>query len=207
MVSNKLSFYAKRDIIDKLDTLPGKGTLIPVGVFNKIGNFNYRRLPHYYGDYEFFCRAKKYGFKLLVNTKARIYNYSKNTGLTHIRKNKTTYTEVLQVLFGKKSKLNVIDHLNFLMLCCPKKHLGINLKQIYNKLIVNIVKISPFYYLHVGIYVLKGLNYKFKILRHNIPIYIKQNKTIKYLMLLTHNIPIYFRQSITTFKRQNIPRQ
>ncbi len=49
-----------------VDVLPGRGTLVPVEVFRRIGTFNRRRLPHYGADYEFSIRAKRAGFRLAV---------------------------------------------------------------------------------------------------------------------------------------------
>ncbi|MCX6705099.1 MAG: glycosyltransferase, partial [Candidatus Woesebacteria bacterium] len=75
--SSNLKFYSDKGLIKDLDTLPGKGTLIPKEVFDKIGNFNYLMLPHYIGDYEFFCRAKRKNLKLIVSSKARLYNFAR----------------------------------------------------------------------------------------------------------------------------------
>lgn len=57
-----------------VDTLPCRGTLIPVEVFRSIGIFNQRWLPHYAADYEFFIRAKRAGFGLLMSYQAVVYN-------------------------------------------------------------------------------------------------------------------------------------
>ena len=49
-----------RTKIDKeVDVLSGRGTLVPIEVFQKIGNFNKRKLPHYGADNEFFIRKRK----------------------------------------------------------------------------------------------------------------------------------------------------
>lgn len=180
-VANKISdnakFYSKRIIINKLDTLPGKGTLIPVEVFNEIGNFNYKRLPHYIGDYEFFCRAKKAGFKLIVSTKARLYNFVKQTGSSHIRKSTAECREIVHLMFGRKSKLNLIDHVNFLLLCCPPKHLPTNLVQVANKIINYALKIYPLHYILDILHVIKILKAKVKLALYVCTLYIKQTRT------------------------------
>lgn len=63
------------------DALSGRGTLIPMTVFKKIGNFDAKHLPHYGADYEFSMRAKKNGFKLFVSYGALTYNKSEYSGI------------------------------------------------------------------------------------------------------------------------------
>jgi GT2 family glycosyltransferase len=48
--------------------LTGMGVLIPVTVFKKIGFYDSKNYPQYFGDAEFSIRAKVAGFKLLVDT-------------------------------------------------------------------------------------------------------------------------------------------
>jgi GT2 family glycosyltransferase len=103
------------------DTLSGKGTLIPIEVFKAIGNFNYGRLPHYLGDYEFFCRAKRHGFCLLVSTKIKVYNYFLMTGKEGLSED-FSLAEFFFMLFNRKSKINIVDWTNFVLLTCPKKY-------------------------------------------------------------------------------------
>ena len=187
-ISHDLKFYRDRGVIKNIDTLPGRGTLIPVEVFKKIGNFNYRRLPHYIADYEFFCRAKRKGVKLIVSSRARLYNFTKETGSTHIQSSRASYQQILHLLFGRKSKLNVVDYYNFLLLCCPKKHLRRNLMSIVWKIIHFSYKLFPFYYIPLPLY-------RLRLLRHNLPILIRQNKLMAKTRLFFHNLPILIRQS------------
>lgn len=63
------------------DSLPGRGTLIPIAVFDKIGLYDSKRFMHYMSDIEFSVRAKKAGYRLVVNTKSVVYEYTKATGL------------------------------------------------------------------------------------------------------------------------------
>jgi GT2 family glycosyltransferase len=176
VVANKASFFKKRVIIDKLDTLPGKGSLVPVEVLKQIGNFNYKRLPHYVGDYEFFCRAKKSGFNLIVSTKSKLYNFVKQTGSSHIRKKRAGYKEITHLFFGRKSKLNIFDHINFILLCCPTKYKLRNFYLVYTKILTYSLRVFPFYYFP--------------------PI-------ISFTKIAIHNIPIYFRQTIERVRNRN----
>lgn len=62
-----------------VDSLPGNGVLIPANCFRKIGLFDNINCPQYFGDCEFFLRAKKAGYKIIVNLSAVIWNDEKAT--------------------------------------------------------------------------------------------------------------------------------
>lgn len=135
-------------ISTKIDTLPGKGTLIPIETFSKIGLFNQTLLPHYLADYEFFNRAKVKGIRITVSTNSILFNFSKQTGTTHQNlHHKAHYKQVFNILFSRKSKINILDHLFFLILRCPKKYLPINLLRWLLKLINYVLLIFPFFYI------------------------------------------------------------
>lgn len=68
--------------IFEVNALSGKGVLIPVPVFKKIGLYNAEMLPHYHADTEFTIRASKAGIKILLNYSAKLYSHHKETGLT-----------------------------------------------------------------------------------------------------------------------------
>lgn len=194
-VSDKIKFYTDRGVITDFDTLPGKGTLVPVSVFKKIGNFNFRLLPHYIADYEFFCRAKKAGFKLVICSKSILYNFREMTGSSHVPKHQTSLKEAFTILFGRKSKLNIIDHSIFLLLCCPKKYLWVNFKQVFQKLINYTLMVKPFYYIKIAIDVYNKSKYPIKLFLHNLPIRIYQSTPISKIAIFMHNFPIYFKQN------------
>lgn len=153
-ISSEVGFYTKRKTIKDIDTLPGKGTLIPVEIFEKTGNFNYKRLPHYIADYEFFCRAKFHGANLIVSTNAKVYNHVRETGIIRSKNEKLNFRKKFEAFFSRKSKSNLLDHLNFILLACPNKY---KLKNI----LVETGKIFPLYsYIKLAI--------------HNTPIYFVQ---------------------------------
>lgn len=72
----KSSYDSLKVINDRIDTLSGRGTLVPIPVFRKIGLFR-KILSHYAADYDFFIRAKKAGFKLLMSHKAVVFSKDK----------------------------------------------------------------------------------------------------------------------------------
>lgn len=116
-----------------LDTLPGRGTLIPVEVFGKIGNFNYLLFPHNIADYEFFCRAKRNGYKLQVSNGVKLYNFTEEIGENQNSETKQDFRQILNLLFGRKSKINVIDYTLFVILCCPPKYIFGNLFEAFRR--------------------------------------------------------------------------
>lgn len=178
-VSNDFSFYKNRPIINELDTLPGKGTLIPIEVFEKIGNFNYKRLPHYIGDYEFFCRAKRNRINLIVSTRSIIYNFSEATGTTHLTGFKSSYKKVFNTLFSRKSKLNAVDYLNFILLSCPKRYLYVNIKYFILKIVYFAFNLVPFCYFGLVISKISLFFHNFKIKIIQYPITLRMKKLFR----------------------------
>ena len=62
-------------------SLPGRGTLIPMAVFDKIGLFDSKNFAHYMADIEFSVRAAKAGYRLLVNVRSLVYEFVGATGI------------------------------------------------------------------------------------------------------------------------------
>ncbi len=106
------------EYIDNTDTLQTKGTLIPIEVFKKIGLLDQKHFPHYGSDFEFFIRAKKSGFKLIVSTKFSVYCDKKRTGISIGEKGKKI-NSIFKLAFSRKSQVNIIDHINLIRFCCP----------------------------------------------------------------------------------------
>jgi GT2 family glycosyltransferase len=69
--------------IKNVDWLTGMGTLVPVGVIEKIGYWDQKNFPQYHGDSDFTYRAKLAGFKIIVHPELIIFNNVKNSGIEH----------------------------------------------------------------------------------------------------------------------------
>lgn len=69
--------YSARDLpgLLEVDAVSGRGLLIPAHVIEEIGLFDDVKFPHGYADHEFCMRAKKKGYRLLINTRALIYSH------------------------------------------------------------------------------------------------------------------------------------
>ena len=65
----------------KTDSLPGRGTLIPMEVFAKVGLYDSVRFAHYMADVEFSVRANKAGYPLFVSTKSVVGEHVTATGI------------------------------------------------------------------------------------------------------------------------------
>lgn len=107
---------------EKTDTLPCRGTLIPVELFKKIGLFDEKRLPHYAADYEFFFRAKSAGCKLGVAVNA----ITKNGDLKANQPSTKKETNLFGHLFSMRSPSNLRNHLILISRYCPTNFKMIN---------------------------------------------------------------------------------
>lgn len=104
--------------IIKTDLLPGRGTLIPVKVFEQFGLFNEIDFPHYGADEEFSNRCKKHGYNLFVSTNAIVHSVSEATGLKNIYQTKNIkYWKDLFI--SRKSPVNIKNRWNWAKINCP----------------------------------------------------------------------------------------
>jgi hypothetical protein len=103
------------------DALSTKGTLYPVSVFKDVGLFDARHFPHYFSDYEFSIRAKRYGYNLTVCPGSRIYNRVERTGIGEISP-KLGVGGAFNLLFSRKSKINLGLQINMIRYVCPKEY-------------------------------------------------------------------------------------
>lgn len=60
--------------------LNGRGTLVPVAVFDKIGLFDQKYMPQYGADFDFSMRAAKAGYPSLMSYDAIVYGDTEETG-------------------------------------------------------------------------------------------------------------------------------
>jgi len=97
----------------------GRGTLIPLNVFEKIGLFDERHLPHYGADYDLSFRAARMGCLVLVNFLAPVYSHIEETGMTQIREN-FSLKGLQQYLTNIKSPANLRARWWLAVNNCPK---------------------------------------------------------------------------------------
>ena len=107
-----------------LDWLYGRGTLIPVEVLERVGNFDVERFPHYGGDTELFYRAGRAGFELMVSLRARITNVEgeQTTGVHHREAATLSPGQAWRVLVSRRSSYQLAMGLRFVDVCCPRPY-------------------------------------------------------------------------------------
>ncbi len=82
--------------------LTGMGVLIPAQVFKAVGMYDAKAFPQYFADADFSLRAANAGYKLLVSSKAVLYNDTDNDrGSKIMRQN--TYRALLPIMFQDSS--------------------------------------------------------------------------------------------------------
>ena len=92
--------------------LPGRGTLIPISVFDDIGLYDVDTFPHYAADYDFSLRAAKAGYNLLLNPLCYLYSKTNLTGLSNVH-NRIALADWLESFHSMKSPNNLKIRLRF----------------------------------------------------------------------------------------------
>lgn len=145
MVNRDRSVIDTTDFDTDVDTLPGRGTLVPIFVFKEIGTFDVGRLPHYGADYEFFVRARRAGYRLQVSHRARVFAKLHITGLQAPETSLVPLKECLNLLLSKKSKMNLVYYLNYVWLCSERQYrVGNLLRGALGTLSQTLLKTLPF---------------------------------------------------------------
>ncbi|HEV8515441.1 MAG TPA: glycosyltransferase family 2 protein, partial [Cyclobacteriaceae bacterium] len=106
--------------LHEVSLFPGRGLLIPRIVFETIGLFAEKQLPHYLADYDFTQGARKKGFKIYCNYDAILYTYPEEGGDHKIRKTKMLKS-YFKHLFGIRGGGNLRNFTVYLMRNCPRK--------------------------------------------------------------------------------------
>ncbi|NLT93904.1 MAG: glycosyltransferase family 2 protein [Actinobacteria bacterium] len=99
-----------------VSVLSGRGTLIPVEAFRRVGLYDRQRLPHYGADWEFARRAQRAGFELLMSYGAPVYSHEDATGL-HPSKQTLDARQLLRAYFDMRSPSNLRTRWWFAQLC------------------------------------------------------------------------------------------
>jgi GT2 family glycosyltransferase len=97
---------------DDVDVLPGRGSLVPLHMIRAAGNVDAQGWPHYLADYEFFCRLKAHGFRLVVTYDVRIEAHIEETGIVPTT-GTVGFRKVWNEAFSRRSMSNVVDHWRF----------------------------------------------------------------------------------------------
>lgn len=123
-VLHHIPYNPQQAIIANADTLSTRGTLIPQEVIKKVGLFDEKNFPHYVSDYDYFLRAKKAGFTLLISTRAIVYNRTDLTGFRPTQKYLSP-KQIYSKLTSIKSPGNVSNTVRFNWIHSPSLPLKI----------------------------------------------------------------------------------
>lgn len=93
------------------DTLPGRGTLIPMALFDEVGLFNSKNYVHYMADIELSLRARKAGYRLIVNAASIVYEFVAATGI-QVEKG-VSFKQFINGFTSIKSPTNLTVRYNF----------------------------------------------------------------------------------------------
>lgn len=84
----------------------GRGTLFPLSVFDNIGLFDEKHLPHYAADYDFTFKAANAGFKIYVCRHCRVFSYIEATGQASVLAGFSARS-FLDYFYGMRSPANL----------------------------------------------------------------------------------------------------
>jgi GT2 family glycosyltransferase len=111
----------------EVSLFPARGLLIPRAVFERIGLFEEKKLPHYMADYDFTHMAIRNGFRVYCNYDARLYTFTEEGGDYKIRKNGKTLKNYFNHLFNIKGGANLRNFTIYTFRNCPLKYIPMSL--------------------------------------------------------------------------------
>lgn len=99
------------DGLATVDWLPGHAVVVPVELFSQIGNCDAKAFPQYFGDADFFFRARRVGYRLTVMPDIMVLNDRSQTGIR--LKRPLRAKNVWWVISHRRSDLRLVDNLRF----------------------------------------------------------------------------------------------
>jgi GT2 family glycosyltransferase len=102
----------------EVDFMTQRFLCLPKKVLDLVGNYRSDKLPHYGGDYEFTCRMKRKGVKVILDPSFHIYIDEQDTGLNS-RYKKLNIKQRLQSLVSLRSSSNIITAFKFSLCVSP----------------------------------------------------------------------------------------
>ena len=108
--------------LHSVNVFPGRGLLIPVEVFNKIGFYDSKNFPQTIADLDFTARATNAGYKIYCNFDAKIKIYPEESGGVTLRKEKSL-KNYYRHLFGQRGAGNLKWFTIFALKNAPKPYL------------------------------------------------------------------------------------
>ena len=145
LATAKPVFFEKHHVMNdhnviEISHASGRGTLFPIGIFNKIGLFDEKHLPHYAADYDFSFKAGRAGFKIYVSKNCRVFSHLEATGL-YVVLSRFSIQGFLDYFTGMRSPANLKARFWFAWNNCPKWVLPIYMA-------IDFIRITGSYFRH-----------------------------------------------------------
>jgi GT2 family glycosyltransferase len=103
------------------ESLPGRGMLIPLPVFNVIGLFDESHFQHHMADLDFSVSARKAGFQLVISAASVVHEYTDATGINVMRP--MSLNQFWQALSATRSPINWKTRYHFALKQAPYTYL------------------------------------------------------------------------------------
>lgn len=113
--------------IREVSLFPARGLLIPRKVFDTVGLYAEKELPHYMADYDFTLLAARNGFKVYCNYDAKLYTYPEEGGDTKIKLKKKSFKNYYDHLFSIKGGANLRNFTIYTFRNCPWQYIPLSL--------------------------------------------------------------------------------
>ena len=120
--SNQVPIEPAATSSERVNTLSGRGMLVPIEVFERIGNLDVTGLPHYAADYEFSMRAAQAGFKLAISYQAVVRADTAISGREENLATPVSVGDAWFLLFSPRSMRNVFDRMRLISRACPGRY-------------------------------------------------------------------------------------
>ena len=101
-----------------VDTLEGRGVIVPLRMIRDAGNVDPEHLPHYAGDFELFCRIRRHGHRLGITGRTRVGSHRQETGLIPTT-DTTPAGQIWAEVTSRRSMTNLRDHIAFVRSAAP----------------------------------------------------------------------------------------
>jgi GT2 family glycosyltransferase len=112
----------------------GQGVLIPSACFRRIGLMDQGAFPQYYGDHDFYYRAMRAGYRMVVDLRAAVWSKISKTGV-HDRQQPATVSWTVEYLFGRRSLMNLVVLARCMWRYCPRREMpALYLRQVWSAL-------------------------------------------------------------------------
>jgi len=107
--------------LKEVEFMGGMGVIIPRSAFEEVGFFDEVNFPQYSGDVDYWLRAKKKGYKILLNPVSVIYDHQDRSGTKNLG-SKLSPLYLYKALFSIKSQVNIKMRYKFFKRHCPREY-------------------------------------------------------------------------------------